>query len=291
MMDILNCQLLNVGGRPYRIVGSASVASLAPLHADAYKGTAPRVANDDEEYDEDDVSAFEVKEDSSEYVIRLAYDAEVPSLDHYSQTLSRAVRARSGLSEDVMRSSNVVCTVQILPHLIGQKGKTKLKVEQDTGATVTIPKKNSTALPGSRDADVVVRGPTTSAAVSAATRLELLVENVLNSNKYALCFGSCRLRFLQKLSYFSGSSLYRLEYSHFVSIPLNSSATQAAFNQFKSSVTGDPQAAKAHIEDSIFVSTKQMHLTVIMLKLYSEQKRHLAKQVRHSCSVQAGLVS
>ena len=79
--------------------------------------------------------------------------------------------------------------LQVLPHIIGQKGKTKLKVEQDTGATVIIPRKNSTALPGSRDADVVVRGPTTSAAVSAATRLELLVENVLNSNKYALCFG------------------------------------------------------------------------------------------------------
>lgn len=99
----------------------------------------------------------------------------------------------------MLRSSNVGCKVQVLPHLIGQKGKTKLKVEQDTGATITIPKKNSTALPGSRDADVVLRGPTTSAAVSAATRLELLVENVLNSNKYALCFGSCclHMHFLQ----------------------------------------------------------------------------------------------
>ena len=172
--------------------------------------------------------------------------------------------------------------MQILPHLIGQKGKTKLKVEQDTGATINIPKKNSTALPGSRDADVVVRGPTTSAAVSAATRLELLVENVLNSNKYALCFGSCCLHGISFTTLFSGSSLCRLQYSHFVSIPLNSSATQLAFEQFKSSVTGDSQAARAHIEEPIFVSTKQMHLTVMMLKLYSEQKRHLAKQVRRS---------
>lgn len=87
------------------------------------------------------------------------------------------------------------------------------------------------------------------------------------------------------LSYFSGSSLCRLEYSHFASIPLNSSATQAAFEQFKSSVTGDPQAAKENIEDSIFVATKQIHLTIMMLKLYSEQKRHLAKQVSHSCAI------
>lgn len=86
-MDILNCQLLNVGGRPYRVVDSVSAPSSAPKHGNAYKGTAPPVANDDEEYDEDDVSAFEVQEENSEYVIRLAYDAEVPSLDHHSPTL------------------------------------------------------------------------------------------------------------------------------------------------------------------------------------------------------------
>ena len=73
--------------------------------------------------------------------------------------------------------------MQIFPHIIGQKGRTKLKVEQDTGATITIPRKNSTALPGSKDADVVVRASSHAAAVSAATRLEVIVGNVLDSNK------------------------------------------------------------------------------------------------------------
>lgn len=85
VMDVINCQLLNVGGRPYRVVGSASAASHAPVHAVAYKGVANPVADDDEEYDEDDVSAFEVQQEGSENVIRLAFDAEVPhspSLDH-----------------------------------------------------------------------------------------------------------------------------------------------------------------------------------------------------------------
>ena len=81
--------------------------------------------------------------------------------------------------------SKIESLSQVFPHIIGQKGRTKTKVEQDTGATITIPKKNSTVSPGSRDADVVVQAPTHRAAVSAATRLELLIENVLNSNKYA----------------------------------------------------------------------------------------------------------
>ncbi|KAL3139540.1 A-kinase anchor protein 7 isoforms alpha and beta [Trebouxia sp. C0009 RCD-2024] len=154
VIDVLNCELLKAGGRHYRVVGGASVGgtSHARVHVDPYQPTVPHVAGDDEEYDEDDVSAFDVQEGGSDFVIKLAYDAE------------------------------------ILPHLVGQKGKTKLKVEQDTGATVSVPRKNSTAPPGSREADVVVRASTTSAAVSAATRLELLVENVLNSNKHCAAF-------------------------------------------------------------------------------------------------------
>ena len=73
----------------------------------------------------------------------------------------------------------------------------------------------------------------------------------------------------------------RLEYTHFVSIPLNNTETQTAFESFKAAVMAEPEAAEAAIEESIFVATKQIHLTVMMLKLYSEQKRHLAKQVMH----------
>jgi len=62
-------------------------------------------------------------------------------------------------------------------------------------------------------------------------------------------------------------------------VPLNSAATQTAFERFKAGVLADPKASEGQIEESIFVSSKQIHLTVMMLKLYSEQKRHLAKQV------------
>ena len=103
-------------------------------------------------------------------------------------------------------------------------------MEQDTGATIVIPRKNSTALPGSRDADVVVRAPSHAAAVS-------------------------------------------------VSIPLNSAQTQTAFETYKAAILAKPDATEAAIEESVFVATKHIHLTVMMLKLYSEQKRYLAKQV------------
>lgn len=79
VIDVLNCELLNVGGRHYRVVGGASVSgtSHSRVHANSYEPTVPQVAGDDEEYDEDDASAFEIQEEASDFVIRLAYDAEV----------------------------------------------------------------------------------------------------------------------------------------------------------------------------------------------------------------------
>lgn len=79
VIDVLNCELLKAGGRHYRVVGGASVGgtSHARVHVDPYQPTVPHVAGDDEEYDEDDVSAFDVQEGGSDFVIKLAYDAEV----------------------------------------------------------------------------------------------------------------------------------------------------------------------------------------------------------------------
>lgn len=98
-MDVINCQLLNVGGRPYRVVASASAASHAPVHAATYKGVANPVADDDEEYDEDDVSAFETQQEGSEYVIRLAYDAEVPHSPTHDYTSDNTVTTPSSLQK------------------------------------------------------------------------------------------------------------------------------------------------------------------------------------------------
>ncbi len=74
-MDILNCQLINVGGRAYRVAGSA----VAQHPAGFTKKFSPvsSTAENDEEYDLDESSSFDVQQEDSQYVIRLAYDPEV----------------------------------------------------------------------------------------------------------------------------------------------------------------------------------------------------------------------
>lgn len=72
-MDILNCQLINVGGRAYRVAGSAVAKHLAQNQFSPVSYT----AENDEEYDLDESSSFDVQQEDSQYVIRLAYDPEV----------------------------------------------------------------------------------------------------------------------------------------------------------------------------------------------------------------------
>lgn len=50
-------------------------------------------------------------------------------------------------ADKLLRSvgSKIEFLSQVFPRIIGEKGRTKLKVEEDTGATVTVPSKNSTA--------------------------------------------------------------------------------------------------------------------------------------------------
>ena len=70
--DVLKCQLLTVGGRVYRVVGGSQVAP----HAPRAKVSQVLRTEDDEEYDLDE-SSFDVQQEDSQYIIRLAYDAEV----------------------------------------------------------------------------------------------------------------------------------------------------------------------------------------------------------------------
>ena len=72
-MDVLNCQLINVGGRAYRVAGSA----VAQRPARNKFSPVSYTAENDDDYDLDESSSFDVQQEDSQYVVRLAYDPEV----------------------------------------------------------------------------------------------------------------------------------------------------------------------------------------------------------------------
>ena len=77
----------------------------------------------------------------------------------------------------------------------------------------------------------------------------------------------------------------RLDYTHFVSIPLATPEVQHQLRALKESVLADLSAAAAGIEESLFVDERKLHLTLVMLKLYSEERRQQAVRVRRTICV------
>lgn len=73
--------------------------------------------------------------------------------------------------------------------------------------------------------------------------------------------------------------LCRTRFNYFVALPVNTEAIQEAFEDLKSQILGMDKASKAQIDDSTFISAKKLHLTVLMLKLYTDESRSLANQV------------
>ena len=71
--DVLNCQLLNVDGRTFRVVGQPGV----PHQAQTKLQQPERFDEEQPVFESEETSSFDVQQEDAQYVIRLAYDAEV----------------------------------------------------------------------------------------------------------------------------------------------------------------------------------------------------------------------
>ena len=74
-MNVLNCELLNVAGRVYRVIGSA--AQSPGLLRDRRPERAALAQLAEQDLDEDEISQFEIEHNDNQFTIRLAYDPEV----------------------------------------------------------------------------------------------------------------------------------------------------------------------------------------------------------------------
>ncbi|PRW60326.1 activating signal cointegrator 1 complex subunit 1 [Chlorella sorokiniana] len=137
----------------------------------------------------------------------------------------------------------------LFPVLIGRQGATKRRVEDDTGASISIPGR------GTQGAPVVIKGPSRGIVARACTQLDLIVGQAL-----------------------AARGPRSLDYNYFLCLPLATPELSAAFESWRDAVLAEPGAAEAGLEASVFMHPQHLHLTIAMLKLYSEEQRDLAKQ-------------
>eukprot|EP01102_Stenamoeba_stenopodia_P002698 TRINITY_DN12558_c0_g1_i1.p1 TRINITY_DN12558_c0_g1~~TRINITY_DN12558_c0_g1_i1.p1 ORF type:complete len:419 (+),score=105.98 TRINITY_DN12558_c0_g1_i1:96-1352(+) len=134
--------------------------------------------------------------------------------------------------------------------LVGKKGATKNQIQKDTGAIVQIPSSTSTSQ------YVVIKGMTEAMVTSAKTRIEILIQSAMDV----------------------------LDYTHFVCLPLISSpALQKRVDDFYDEMNANASKIKG-FDKSLCVSTSKLHLTICMLKLYTEESLESAKKIMRELS-------
>ena len=119
----------------------------------------------------------------------------------------------------------------LVKFLIGRKGKTKNRLERETNCKIHVTRE--------KNDEVTISAPDENAFESCKTSLDVILENA------------------KRLSSFT----------HFISIPLNDNVISKNMNKWKRKVLRKCN----EFDESVFVLSERFHLTLFMLKLFSQK--------------------
>jgi activating signal cointegrator complex subunit 1 len=135
---------------------------------------------------------------------------------------------------------------QYYKFIIGSKGAVRESIENETGATIHVPR------PNDPEGCLVVRGITKASCITAQQRIDIIV----------------------------AKSSKLIDYTHLISIPL--SHLQKEVSDLLTSIDKQCTGHSKGVHPSIFQSPQQLHLTILMLRLYQSDElskaRHLMNQ-------------
>lgn len=131
-------------------------------------------------------------------------------------------------------------------HIIGVKGSTKKRIEQEHNVQIVVPKMYS------KDTNVLITGTTKRDISETQRRIEELV--------------------------IAGRS--KKEITHFVSIPCNNSEVKANFIKFREDILHDYHGG---LDQSLFQNPDKLHLTVVVMVLLDDIDRNRASDLLLEC--------
>ncbi|CAG9463328.1 unnamed protein product [Pedinophyceae sp. YPF-701] len=140
-------------------------------------------------------------------------------------------------------SGRVYADPEIMGPLIGTGGSTKRALESETGCTLRIPPRGTPR----DDSVVAVHGDSPEAVATCLRRVAATIEQTVRAK--------------------------RTKYNYFVSLPLRGAVANGA-RSLREAALAD--AAGEGVEEAVFVQPERLHVTVLMLKLYGEDKRAAA---------------
>lgn len=131
--------------------------------------------------------------------------------------------------------------------IIGAKGNTRRRLEQETLTSIQVPKV------GSKDTNVVVKGNSKRDVMLAKNRIDLIM--------------------------IGGRS--KQQFTHFVSVSFATEEIKSNFQRFKEDIINDSDIYG--IDESLFQKPEKLHSTVVMLVLMDNQDRTIAAEYLQDC--------
>jgi len=133
---------------------------------------------------------------------------------------------------------SIIVDKAFLPFVVGKERANIERIKKETGAFITIPG------PASIDEHVVITAEREKIVVAAKNRIDEAIVVGMN----------------------------RLPYTHFISFPLTIGDIPKNFTKFKSSILENYMDASPGLDESCFIEPERLHLTILMLKLYSQEQ-------------------
>ncbi|CAL7941907.1 unnamed protein product [Xylocopa violacea] len=134
------------------------------------------------------------------------------------------------------------------PFIIGSKHAVRKRLETETKTTIQIPKLG-------QDGDIVIIGFHRKGILKARRRINLLIE----------------------------ASRKKLDFTHFLSIPLNEGHIIMKFNMFKNEVLTNSGKMSRGVDERIFQTPSKLHITIGVLTLLDDTERNQAIEALNYC--------
>jgi len=133
------------------------------------------------------------------------------------------------------------------PLIIGSKGNTKDRIQNETKTRISIPRKGM-------EGDIIINGSDRKGVMSAANRIDVMVEAARSKQPF----------------------------THFISIPVNVDHVQQAFKAFKKEVLESCNSVRG-LDETIFQTPSLLHLTVGTMALMDDREREIAREILTDC--------
>lgn len=132
-------------------------------------------------------------------------------------------------------------------HIIGKKGETRRRLENETKTQIKIPKSG-------QEGPIIVAGHDKQGVISAKTRIDVIID----------------------------TARQREPFTHFLSFPVTSEAVKCAFTDFKSDVLRQCDSDRG-IDATIFQNPDKLHLTIGTLVLLNDTEIEHARTILQNC--------